>query len=260
MPPPHTPFAQDITAHTSSAARSRISVITVVYNGAAQIARTLDSVLAQRGVEIESVVIDGGSTDGTQAVIVSYGEAIAHFVSEPDRGIYEAMNKGIALARGELVLMMNCGDVFADDDALAAALAATQPGVEQAVFGAWERLESGGRRVACAPALHRAYFNHQAVLYSRSLHRRFGGYVSARGFSTADYLFFCTLLATPDVHCRVLERTLARIEVGGVSAGLQTMSQKYAIDYLFGRSGRFELLGVLALHPAYNRLKRWLRG
>jgi glycosyltransferase involved in cell wall biosynthesis len=237
----------------------RASVVTVVYNGAEHIARTLDSVLSQRGAEFEAVVIDGGSTDGTQAIVASYGDAVASFVCEPDRGIYDAMNKGVALARGEFVQMMNCGDTFAADNALAAALAATRPGVEQAVFGAWERVEASGHRVACAPALDRAYFNHQAVLYSRSLHRHFGDYVSVRGFSTADYLFFCTLLASPEVSCQVLDKTLASIDVGGVSAGLQTTSQKFAIDHLFGRASRLDLIAVLALHPAYHRLKHWRR-
>lgn len=236
----------------------RVSVITVVYNGAAQIARTLDSALAQRGADLEVVVVDGGSDDGTQAIVAGYGKAIARFVSEPDRGIYDAMNKGISLARGEFVLMMNCGDVFHDDEALAKALASTQPGIEQAVFAGWTRLQNHGRQVACKPVLERAFFNHQAVLYSRSLHLRMGGYVSAKGFSTADYLFFCTLLAAPDVRCVVADHMLACIDVRGVSAGLQTMSQKSSIDHLFGRAGRMKLLGVLALHPAYHWLKRRL--
>lgn len=238
----------------------QVSIVTVVFNGATAIARTLDSVLAQRGVEVESIVVDGGSRDGTQAIVQGYGTRIAAFVSEPDRGLYDAMNKGIARCSGEFVLMMNCGDVLAGDDALAAALAAAQPGAEQAVFGAWERLAGGGRRTLCLPAPERGFFNHQAVLYSRSLHRRFGGYVCAPGFSTADYLFFSTLLSCPDVLCRTVDSTLARIDVSGVSAGLQTTSQKYSIDHLFGRAGRMHLLAVLALHPTYHRIKRWFRG
>jgi glycosyltransferase involved in cell wall biosynthesis len=238
----------------------QISVVTVVFNGAAAIESTLDSVLCQRGVIVESVVVDGGSQDGTQAIVQRYGTRIADFVSEPDRGVYDAMNKGIARCRGEFVLMMNCGDVFAGDDALAAALAATRPGLEQMVFGAWERLGDDGRRRLCRPAPDRRFFNHQAVLYSRSLHRRFGDYVCAAGFSTADYLFFSTVLSSPDVMRHTVDKTLACIDVGGTSSGLQTISQKYAIDHLFGRAGRLHLLAVLALHPAYNRIKRWLRG
>jgi len=60
--------------------------------------------------------------------------------------------------------------------------------------------------------------------------------------------------------CRTTDATVARIDVSGVSAGLQTVSQKYAIDHLFGRSGRMKLLAVLALHPAYHGVKRLLRG
>jgi len=242
------------------AASLAVSVVTVVRNDAANIARTLDSVLAQRDVELELVVVDGASNDGTQAIVQGYVSRIGTFVSEPDRGIYDAMNKGIALARGEHVLMMNSGDVFAADDALSGLLRPARPGVEQVVFGGWERLGSGGHCTRCRPAPERGFFNHQSVLYSRSLHRRFGGYVCAPGFSTADYLFFSTVLAATDVECRTTDATIARIDVSGVSAGLQTTSQKYAIDHLFGRSGRMKLLAVLALHPAYYSVKSWLRG
>jgi glycosyltransferase involved in cell wall biosynthesis len=238
----------------------QVSVVTVVFNCAGSIARTLDSVLAQRGVLLESVVIDGGSRDGTQAIVQGYGTRIGTFVSEPDRGIYDAMNKGIARCRGEFVLMMNCGDVFAGEEALDAAVVAAPPGVGQVIFGGWERLLGEGHGRLCRPAPDRRFFNHQAVLYSRSLHRRFGDYACAPGFSTADYLFFSTVLSCPEVHCHTVDSTLARIDVSGVSSGLQTVSQKYAIDHLFGRAGRIRLLSVLALHPVYNRVKRWVRG
>jgi len=237
-----------------------VSVVTVVRDDVGHIARTLDSVLAQREAALELVVVDGGSRDGTQAIVQGYGSRIGAFLSEPDRGIYDAMNKGIELARGEYVLMMNSGDVFASDDALSSLLRVTRPGVQQVVFGAWERLGTGGRSTRCHPTPERGFFNHQAVLYSRSLHRRFGGYVCAPGFSTADYLFFNTVLAATDVVCRTTDATVARIDVSGISAGLQTTSQKYAIDHLFGRSGRMKLLAVLAFHPAYYGVKRWLRG
>jgi glycosyltransferase involved in cell wall biosynthesis len=241
-------------------ATPNVSIVTVVRDDARKIAQTLDSVLSQRDADLELVVVDGASRDGTQAIVQGYGPRIGAFLSEPDRGIYDAMNKGLALARGEYVLMMNSGDIFASDRALSSLLRATRPGVEQAVFGAWERLSSNGHCTRCQPAPERGFFNHQAVMYSRSLHRRFGAYVCAPGFSTADYLFFNIVLAASDVVCSTIDAAVARIDVSGVSAGLQTISQKYAIDHLFGRSGRIKLLAVLALHPAYHGVKRFLSG
>jgi glycosyltransferase involved in cell wall biosynthesis len=89
-----------------------LSVITVVYNNVADIGRTLLSVLNQTHPAIEYIVIDGGSTDGTLDIINTYKSRIAKLVSEPDKGIYDAMNKGLAMATGDYVIFMNSGDEF----------------------------------------------------------------------------------------------------------------------------------------------------
>ena len=87
-----------------------LTVITVVYNNVKHIERTLLSVLNQSYTEIEYIVIDGASTDGTLKIINQYRNKIATIVSEKDEGIYHAMNKGLALANGNYVLFMNSGD------------------------------------------------------------------------------------------------------------------------------------------------------
>lgn len=89
-----------------------LSVITVVYNNVSHIERTLLSVLNQTYSHIEYIVIDGASTDGTIQVIENYKDRIAKLISEPDKGIYDAMNKGLTYATGEYVLFMNSGDEF----------------------------------------------------------------------------------------------------------------------------------------------------
>ena len=241
------------------AAVPRVSVVTVVFNGESQIATTIESILAQDYAPLDLVVIDGGSRDRTREIVAGYQPRLAHFVSEPDHGIYDAMNKGIRAARGEFILFMNCGDVFAHSGALSAAMASAQPGTEQALFGRWLRRAKGTADLPCRPSLERGLFNHQAVLYSRAIHARHGEYVTARGLTTADYLFFTTLLATGRVDCREIDADIAIVDVGGVSAGLQTLSQKHAIDYLCGRTSRLRLLAVLALHPLYACFKKWLR-
>lgn len=89
-----------------------ITIITVSYNAIDFIETTIQSVINQTYSNIEYIIIDGKSTDGTVEVIKKYTDHISYWVSESDRGIYDAMNKGIELAHGEWVNFMNCGDVF----------------------------------------------------------------------------------------------------------------------------------------------------
>ena len=98
--------------------KNKITVITVVYNNISGIKDTLDSFVSQSWNNKELVVIDGGSTDGTWDIIKSYSEHIAYKCSEPDGGIYDAMNKGIDNATGEWITFLNSGDVFVDNKVL----------------------------------------------------------------------------------------------------------------------------------------------
>ena len=92
----------------------KLSVITIVYNNANDIERTILSVIRQTYENIEYIIIDGGSTDGTLDIIKKYEPHIAGWISEPDEGIYNAMNKGLKMAGGDYVLFMNSGDEIYD--------------------------------------------------------------------------------------------------------------------------------------------------
>lgn len=104
----------------------KISIITVAYNAEATIADTLASVKAQTWGDYEHIVIDGASTDGTVRVLAEHGHSRMIVFSEPDKGIYDAMNKGIRLAGGDLIGFLNADDFYARVDALAALAAAAQ--------------------------------------------------------------------------------------------------------------------------------------
>jgi len=91
----------------------KLSIITINYNNKAGLQKTIDSVICQTWKDYEWIIIDGGSTDGSKELIEQYQQHFAYWCSEPDKGVYNAMNKGIAKAKGEYVNFMNSGDCFA---------------------------------------------------------------------------------------------------------------------------------------------------
>jgi glycosyltransferase involved in cell wall biosynthesis len=98
--------------------RIKISIITVVFNNASQIKYAIDSVLSQTYQNIEYIVVDGASTDGTIKLIETYQDKISVFLSEPDKGLYYAMNKGINLATGSVIGILNSDDFYVDNSVI----------------------------------------------------------------------------------------------------------------------------------------------
>lgn len=94
----------------------KVSIITVCYNRKATIKQSINSVLNQDYPNIEYIIIDGNSSDGTQSIIESYSDKITHYISEPDKGMYDAINKGLKLATGDIIGLMHSDDVFYDNN------------------------------------------------------------------------------------------------------------------------------------------------
>ncbi|MBU2710383.1 glycosyltransferase family 2 protein [Zooshikella harenae] len=91
----------------------KISIITVCFNSSATIRRTIESVLKQNYCDIEYIIVDGASTDNTMEIIFEYRERISKVISEPDKGIYDAMNKGLDFASGDIICFLNADDLYA---------------------------------------------------------------------------------------------------------------------------------------------------
>ncbi|MCY3022916.1 MAG: glycosyltransferase family 2 protein [Planctomycetota bacterium] len=105
--------ARGAFARSSQPGTPLLSIVTVVYNGQATLERTLRSVLGQTYPNIEHIIIDGGSTDGTLEIVQRYDDQLAYWLSEPDAGIFDAMNKGVALAGGAYIAILNADDYYA---------------------------------------------------------------------------------------------------------------------------------------------------
>ncbi len=102
------------TVVRSSSQKMKVSIITVCLNSAETIEDTIRSILSQDYKDIEYIIVDGGSTDGTLDILKEYSDRIRKFISEPDHGVYDAMNKGIRLSSGDIIATLNCDDMYAD--------------------------------------------------------------------------------------------------------------------------------------------------
>jgi len=202
----------------------KFSIVTVAYNAASTIADTLTSVVRQKDVEIESIVIDGGSADETMNVVRSFGDKLAKVVSEPDRGIYDAMNKGLTLATGDFVGFLNADDYYADENVLRDVAKTFSAMSTSAVAGAVDQIDNKGRiiRMIRAEAHHARRLRwalvppHPGLFVKTMMARDAGGFDV--GFRIAgDFDLFVRLSRMPGFSLAILDRTLVKMRIGGAS-------------------------------------------
>lgn len=212
-----------------------ISIITIVYNDKKHIERTLLSVLNQNYAHIEYIVVDGGSTDGTLAILNQYASRFQTFISEQDQGIYDAMNKGLAHATGDYVLFMNSGDEIYSTDTLSNIFHANTNA--DIYYGETEMIDdwgnSLGRRRHKSPSVFNlASFKygmsvcHQAIYIKRSL----CGYYNLKYTLSADIEWIMRALeqAQSVVNTR---QYVAKYLVGGMSKAKhwQSLKERFVI-------------------------------
>jgi glycosyltransferase involved in cell wall biosynthesis len=203
----------------------KISVVTVSYNAAATIAATIASVRAQAHLDIEHVIIDGASTDGTRAIVEGMADDRTLFVSEPDRGLYDAMNKGIARATGDVIGILNADDFFADDQALARIAEVFAAGRElDAVLGDIAFVDNDGRVLRrydsgrFRPSLTRWGWMpaHPGMYLTRAAYNRVGVYRTDLKIA-ADFDFVVRAFTLAGLQYIHLPHTLVHMRPGGAS-------------------------------------------
>ncbi len=204
----------------------KISVVTVCYNSALTLGETLNSVRWQTYPNIEHIIIDGGSTDNTLALIHSKGPHVVKLISEIDGGIYDAMNKGVRLATGEIICFLNADDFYKDRDVLARVAKAMEAEQLDALYGDVEFFRPGNPDVVVrrynsgrftAGRLGWGWMPAHPALFVRSaLFERYGMFCTEYRIA-GDFEFIARVFKHSHLRHRHLPEFLVRMQMGGIS-------------------------------------------
>lgn len=216
----------------------KISIITVTLNAAADLQKTLGSIVDQDYPNIEIIVIDGGSTDETKQVIAHFSDRLYYWISEPDKGIYDAMNKGLVKATGEWVNFMNAGDVFISPWALSQVFTSDYPGsdviygdgiADYCNFKLLQKANPIDELWKGMPFCHQAMFTRTALLQSQGFSTE---YTIAADFDLVYKLY------TEKKNFRYVPNPICIFEVRGVSNHLYIKSwkERYRIYKKYGNT------------------------
>lgn len=204
----------------------KISIVTVVFNNVKTIGDTLDSVAAQDHDHIEHIVIDGNSTDGTSELLGERREQLAHYVCEPDQGIYDAMNKGIALATGDYVGVLNADDFLEGPSTISLVARAFREKPTDCLYGdvRFVSHENPERFVRYYSSRHfrpNRFANglmpaHPTFYVRRTLYESLGNYKTDFQIA-ADYELLVRFLLVHGISSQYIPQPLVRMRTGGVS-------------------------------------------
>lgn len=232
-----------------------ISVVTATWNCANTLSDCLASVAKQTYTNYEHVIVDGASTDGTIAVINKHIDQISMFKSEPDKGIYDALNKGIQLATGNVVGFLHADDLYASDDVLEKIAQAFEDPTVCAVYGDLEYVSQQDtskviRRWQSKPFNQRNLGwgwmpAHPTLYVRREWYAKIGGFdISYR--IAADYLSILKLFTQPAFKTHYLPEVLVTMRLGGASnKSIKSIIKKSKEDWLALRSCHFSVPNAL---------------
>ena len=213
------------TTHNPQPTTPKISIITVSFNSAQTIADTLKSVASQSYPNIEHIIVDGASTDQTMNIVADFPH-VAKSISEPDEGIYFAMNKGLAMASGDLVGILNADDLYADNEVIAKVAADFKdPAIDATyadlVFVDREDVSKVFRTWKSGPFKRSSMFNgwmppHPTFFVRRSVYQRHGHFNTILR-SAADYELMLRFLVKHEINLSYIPDTIIRMRQGGKS-------------------------------------------
>jgi glycosyltransferase involved in cell wall biosynthesis len=201
----------------------KVSIITISFNSGKTIEATIRSVLAQEDADIEYIIIDGGSTDNTLDIVEKYKSRITHVVSEPDEGIYDAMNKGVRLSSGELVGILNSDDTYAYPSVIADVVQSL--GDSDAVYADLQYVDADTGKVVrhwksgnykSGDFLKGWMPPHPTFFLRKECYNNHGLYVIDQG-TAADYELMLRMIHRHGLKLSYLPKVITQMKTGGAS-------------------------------------------
>jgi glycosyltransferase involved in cell wall biosynthesis len=247
----------------------KISIVTVSYNSAQTLADTLVSVAGQTHPDVEHIVVDGASTDGTLKILDQHRRTLSRVVSEPDRGIYDAMNKGFAMATGEVIGTLNSDDMLAHPEVLAQVARTFEDPSVDACYGdlVYVSREDPNRIVRYWQS--RPYTDglfargwmppHPTFYIRRRAYERCGGFDLGYRLQS-DFEFTLRMLAVHRLSSVYLPETLIKMRMGGVTNNRLTNVVKGNIEaYRACRSNGVNVTPFFILQKIFSRVSQFWR-
>jgi glycosyltransferase involved in cell wall biosynthesis len=204
----------------------KVTIITVSYNSSETIRDTIDSVLSQGYHNVEYIIVDGASTDGTQDIVKSFGSKITKFISEKDKGLYDAMNKGIAQATGDIIGILNSDDIYFNKDVLSLVVTAFEEKEVDVVYGDLYYFKTGFPERSLRYykggifSLKRVSFGlmppHPTFFIKRKVYDKYGNF-DTRFTLSADFDLILRFLGINKVAFEYLPKVLVKMRMGGKS-------------------------------------------
>ena len=207
----------------------KLSIITVNLNNAKGLQKTIESVVNQTFTDLEYIIIDGGSKDGSKEIIEKYADKITYWVSEPDKGIYNGMNKGIKVAKGEYCQFLNSGDWLIDDKILEQVFVDFPD--KDVVYGNImvdnNNLVKPYSKITLRKLMD-SYIPHPASFIKKTIFLN-SGFYDEKYKIAADWDFFLKNIILNNYNYKHIDIVIANFQSGGISSSIKTEDEKIKI-------------------------------
>ena len=248
--------------------KMKISIITVVYNNKSYLEDAILSVKNQTYKNIEHIIVDGGSTDGTVEIIKKHSKLISNWISEPDSGIYDAMNKGINLSTGELIGILNSDDIYFHENVIKNVVSLFKQQKMDGCYGdliyVSENLKNTIRHWKSSEYKKGLFKSgwmppHPTFFVRKKIYERFGDFNCSFKIS-ADYELMLRFIEKNHICIYYVPEILIKMRVGGKSnRGIMNLIRKSLEDYKAWKVNGLKISPVIVLKKPFSKLNQFFK-